>query len=88
MGKCKTGLIVALLLLTMVAGASAIWAADTKSQAGLTKVALAEATRSEGWLPIYLAKELGYFKEEGLDPELVTYKDGPLALMGLLNGDA
>ena len=61
---------------------------DAKNQAGLTRVVLAEATRSEGWLPIYLAKELGYFKEEGLDPELVTYKDGPLALMGLLNGDA
>ena len=68
MGKCKTGLILGLLLLIMVAGASAAFAADTKSQGALTKVVLAEATRSEGWLPVYLAKELGYFKEEGLDP--------------------
>ncbi len=54
----------------------------------LTPVVFAEATRGEGWLPIYLAQELGYFNEEGLAPEFVTYKDGPLALMGLLNGDA
>jgi NitT/TauT family transport system substrate-binding protein len=88
MGRCKTRLILGLLLLIMVTGASAALAADAKKQGTLTKVVLAEATRSEGWLPVYLAKELGYFKEEGLDPELVTYKDGPLALMGLLNGDA
>lgn len=57
------------------------------AQAG-TKVIFAEAVRGEGWLPIYLAQELGYFEEEGLTPEFVTYKDGPLAQMGLLNGDA
>lgn len=57
------------------------------AQAG-TKVTFAEAVRGEGWLPIYLAQELGYFEEEGLIPEFVTYKDGPLAQMGLLNGDA
>jgi NitT/TauT family transport system substrate-binding protein len=54
----------------------------------LTPIVFAEATRGEGWLPIYLAQELGYFNEEGIAPEFVTYKDGPLALMGLLNGDA
>lgn len=54
----------------------------------LTKVVFAECARSEGWLPIHLAQVLGYFEDEGLDPEFVTYKDGPLALMGLLNGDA
>jgi len=59
----------------------------TTAQAG-TKVTFAEAVRGEGWLPIYLAQELGYFEEEGLTPEFITYKDGPLAQMGLLNGDA
>lgn len=57
-------------------------------QAGTTKVVFAEATRGEGWLPVYLAQELGYFEEEGLSPKFVTYKDGPLAQMGLFNGDA
>ncbi|MEE4353690.1 MAG: ABC transporter substrate-binding protein [Desulfatiglans sp.] len=54
----------------------------------LTKIVLAEAVRGEGWLPVYLAQELGYFEEEGLSPQFVTYKDGPLALMGLLSGNA
>lgn len=87
MGKIKTGLIFAALLM-MITGISTAGAEEKKQQGSLTKVVLAEATRSEGWLPVYLAKELGFFKEEGLDAELVTYKDGPLALMGLLNGDA
>ncbi len=88
MGKLKTGLIFAVMLM-MIIGTSTANAGDKKKQGTLlTKIVLAEATRSEGWLPVYLAKELGFFKEEGLDAELVTYKDGPLALMGLLNGDA
>lgn len=64
--------------------------AATGAQANkeLTKVVFAECARSEGWLPVHLAQTLGFFEEEGLDPEFITYKDGPLALMGLLNGDA
>lgn len=58
------------------------------AQAAPTKIIIAEATRGEGWLPVYLAQELGYFAEEGLEAKFVTYKDGPLAQMGLLNGDA
>jgi NitT/TauT family transport system substrate-binding protein len=54
----------------------------------LKKIIVAEATRGETWLPVYLAKELGYYKEQGLDVEFVTFKDGPVALMGLLKGDA
>ena len=53
-----------------------------------TKIVLAEAVRGEGWLPVYLAQELGYFEEEGLAPQFITYRDGPLALMGLLSGNA
>lgn len=69
------------------------WVSCADAQGGLqkgagTKIVIAEATRGEGWLPVYLAHELGYFKEAGLDATFVTYKDGPLALMGLLNGDA
>ena len=88
MYKWKTGIGLVLMVLMIAAVASFAGAAEKKNGAGLTKLVLAEATRSEGWLPVYLAKELGYFKAEGLDPEFVTYKDGPLALMGLLNGDA
>nr|WP_321256852.1 ABC transporter substrate-binding protein [uncultured Pseudodesulfovibrio sp.] len=80
--KIAYACLILLTLLTMTGAPSS--AAD----APLTKVVFAEAVRGEGWLPIYLANELGYFAHEGLDPEFITYKDGPLALMGLLNGDA
>ncbi|ADG83309.1 ABC transporter substrate-binding protein [Thermincola potens] len=60
----------------------------TEKQPKLQKVVVAEATRGEYWLPVYLAHQLGYFKEEGLEAEFVTYKDGPLALLGLVSGDA
>jgi len=58
------------------------------SQTNLKKIVVAEATRGETWLPVYLAHELGYYKEAGLDVQFVTYKDGPLAQMGLFAGDA
>lgn len=74
----------ALLMAALAVATSSV--AATKPE--LHKIVVAEAARSEGWLPVYLAKELGYYADEGLDIEFVTYKDGPLALMGLLNGDA
>ena len=77
-------LLIMALLLTAVMPATA----GSKAKGELTKVVFAEAVRGEGWLPIYLAQQLGYFAEQGLDPEFVTYQDGPLALMSLLNGDA
>lgn len=52
----------------------------------LTKVKLGDL-RSEFWLPIYVAKENGYFKDEGLDVELITFKDGPVELQSALNGE-
>lgn len=79
------------MLMIAVAAAMALSVAfskDAQAKDGLTKVVFAECARSEGWVPVYLAQTLGFFQEEGLDPEFITYKDGPLALMGLLNGDA
>lgn len=75
-----TILTVAIMIVSMATAATA--------EKKLTKVVFAECARSEGWLPVHLAQTLGYFEEAGLDPEFITYKDGPLALMGLLNGDA
>jgi len=78
------------VLFAALAFAAALFAAPAPQAraADPVKVTVAEATRGEGWLPVYLAKELGYFKDQGLDVEFVTYKDGPLAQMGLINGDA
>jgi NitT/TauT family transport system substrate-binding protein len=54
---------------------------------GLKKVVVAEI-RGEFWLPVYLAYQLGYFKEEGLDVEFVKFKDGPIAFQGMHAGNA
>lgn len=61
-------------------------AADTQKSV-LTKIVISEL-RSEFWLPVYIAYELGYFKDEGLDVELVTYKDGPIAFQGMHAGNS
>lgn len=52
----------------------------------LTEVKVGDL-RSEFWLPIYVAKELGYFQQQGLDIELIQFKDGPVELQSALNGE-
>jgi len=54
----------------------------------LQKIVVAESARGEHWLPVYLAHQLGYFKDEGLEVSFVTYQGGPLAIAALLAGDA
>lgn len=54
---------------------------------GLKKIVVSEI-RGEFWLPVYLAYQLGYFKDEGLDVQFVTFKDGPIAFQGMHAGDS
>ncbi len=56
-------------------------------KSGLKKIVVSEI-RGEFWLPVYLAYQLGYFKEEGLDVEFVKFKDGPIAFQGMHAGDS
>lgn len=53
---------------------------------GLTEVSLAEVTRSIFYAPQYVALELGYFEEEGLDVELQTIAGGDNVMISLLSG--
>ena len=52
-----------------------------------TKITISEM-RGESWIPVYAAEMLGYFDEEGLDPEWVVFKDGPIAFQGMHAGDS
>lgn len=53
------------------------------------KVVIAQPSGSgESWLPVYLADKLGYFKENGLDVNFVSFAGGPLVIASLLSGDS
>lgn len=78
--KKITKLFSILIVLFVVVGCS-----PNKEQ-DLTKVRVGDL-RSEFWLPLYVAYEKGFFKEQGLDVELVAFKDGPIALQSALNGE-
>src|SRR5690625_2106352 len=51
-------------------------------------VQLAEVTRSVFYAPQYLALELGFFKDEGLDVELTTTWGGDKTMTALLSDNA
>ena len=53
----------------------------------LKKVVVAEF-RGVTWVPMYLAYQLGYFEEEGLDIELLRIDNGPNCFKSMHTGDA
>ncbi|AFS78167.1 NMT1/THI5-like domain-containing protein [Gottschalkia acidurici 9a] len=63
---------------------------DEQKDAKLTelkKITISEPVRGILWAPVHLAKELGYFEEQGLDVDIVTVQgDAPTA--PVLSGDA
>ena len=54
----------------------------------LTKITLNEVAHSIFYAPQYVAIELGYFKEEGIDLELVTGYGADKTMAAVLSGDA
>lgn len=60
---------------------------QTAANGGKTKVIVSEF-RALGWLPVHVAYEKGYFKDEGLDVEFMVYGDGPVAFQGMHAGDS
>ncbi len=60
----------------------------SKEDNGLTKVRLNEVAHSIFYAPQYVAIELGYFEEEGIDLELVTGFGADKTMTAVLSGDA
>ena len=52
------------------------------------KIVLSEVMRSVFYAPLYVAIELGFFYEEGIDIELVTSDGADRVMTSLLSGDA
>lgn len=62
--------------------------ACNKKQENLTKVTLNEVAHSIFYAPQYVAIELGYFEEEGIDLELVTGFGADKTMSALVAGEA
>ena len=54
----------------------------------LTKVRLNEVTHSVFYAPLYVAMDLGYFEEEGLELEVTTGQGADKVMTALLSGQA
>jgi NitT/TauT family transport system substrate-binding protein len=59
-----------------------------KKDSNLTKITLNEVAHSIFYAPQYVAIELGYFEDEGLDIELVTGFGADKTMTALLSGEA
>lgn len=58
-----------------------------KDKEGLTKVRLAEVTHSSFYAPLYVALELGYFADEGIDLELILTPGADKVSAAVLSND-
>lgn len=59
-----------------------------KKQSKLQKITLAEVAHTTFYAPQYVALEKGYFKEEGLDIELILTPGADKVTAAVLSGDA
>lgn len=62
-----------------------VYAQAQTSSGGLKKVRLAVPSFSSSQMPPFVAKELGYYRQEGLEPELILMRAG-LAVQALIAG--
>jgi NitT/TauT family transport system substrate-binding protein len=77
----KTALVLVLLRLSFFADSHAAWA-----QAALTKVKVTSPSRSIAFADIYVAMDRGFFRQEGIEAELVQARPD-LAMAGLIAGE-
>ena len=88
--KILTFLLTAAMVLPVLAGCGSAVAdqSDEGSEVKTTKVVLNEVAHSLFYAPMYVAIEEGYFKEQGIDLELVTGFGADKTMTALLSGDA
>jgi len=67
---------------------SSLTACNTKSNSSNVEVTLSEVAHTIFYAPQYVALELGYFEEEGIDLTLVTGFGADKTMTALLSGDA
>ena len=75
-----------LLIVSLLIGYS-FWKNRTKDDTSMVKVKLSEVTHSAFYAPLYVAMENGYFKEEGIDLELILTSGADKVAAAVLSGD-
>lgn len=84
----KKNVIISLIVIIILAvGTFFVFKKDNKEEDILTKVRLAEVTHSSFYAPLYVAIEKGYFKEEGLDIELILTPGADKVSAAVLSND-
>lgn len=74
--------------LAAILALSCLTACGTGENSNLTKVTLSEVAHSIFYAPMYVAIEEGYFKEEGIDLELVTAFGADKVTTAVISGEA
>lgn len=84
---CAISLVAATALATAGCG-SASTDASSSSEEGLTTVTINQAVKTLTYLPLYVAQDQGFFKDEGIDIKLDTGGSGSAAFSAVLGGSA
>lgn len=88
--KIGIGVVILLLIFSFIL----IWNSEKKNdfvkpvEEKLTKVIINEALRTMLYLPLYHAKEVGYFEQNGLDVDIVTGGTATNSFASMLSGEA
>lgn len=83
--------VVALMMAALLLVSAAVFAACTKeeqTEEKLQKVTLNEVAHSIFYAPMYVAYEKGYFKDEGIDLEIVTGFGADKTMTAVISGEA
>lgn len=83
----KKKILFSLLLLIILGGILFIVLKDKKEDTTLTKVTVAEVAHSIFYAPQYVSIQNGYFKEEGIDIDLVLTPGADAVMAAVLSGD-
>lgn len=81
--KKTFAVLLVLLMIVMLAGCK-----DKEKEGALTEVTLNEVAHSYFYAPMYVAIELGYFEEEGIDLTLVNGGGADNTMTALISGEA